>query len=287
MGVMRSTSDQPPALTHQTPPPSVDSDYDSIHAAVMETVRGRWFLAEYARRNRSADTDVLLKAIGRIESFIEDQVHDQIQEFGPETIPSESNDNQPASLDNAPVVEPFFAPKDKLATANADLVLVRERLQSITDSLIECGAPTFLTNDLKRRLDDISGICVRLDEIATVAQPGAGDDIVAAAEEGSSLDAHVRAMSDQDPSVQDMSVQGMSIGETAILTVSAEPEVFIEEITVQEISVQEIAVMASQDDAPCEAIVLEPEPLPEPQVQRDPFADIRALSAIEKIALFT
>ena len=67
---MRSPTDHPPALTNRMPP-AADSDYDSIHAAVMETVRGRWFLSEYARRNRQADTDVLLKAIGRIESFVE------------------------------------------------------------------------------------------------------------------------------------------------------------------------------------------------------------------------
>ncbi len=36
------------------PPPeglSAD-DYDAIEAAVIETVRGRWFLAEYTRRSR-------------------------------------------------------------------------------------------------------------------------------------------------------------------------------------------------------------------------------------------
>ena len=42
-------------------------DYSLIEAAVMETVRGRWFLAEFARRNRVADTQVLLDALARIE----------------------------------------------------------------------------------------------------------------------------------------------------------------------------------------------------------------------------
>ena len=36
----------------------------------METARGRWFLAEYARRNRNADTTMLLKALDRIEASI-------------------------------------------------------------------------------------------------------------------------------------------------------------------------------------------------------------------------
>jgi hypothetical protein len=46
------------------------ADYDLIRAAVMETARGRWFLAEYAQRNRNADTEAVLAAIGRIEAAI-------------------------------------------------------------------------------------------------------------------------------------------------------------------------------------------------------------------------
>lgn len=47
--------------------PLTDDDYGSIEAAVMETIRGRRFLTEYARRNRAADTEVLLQAIARLE----------------------------------------------------------------------------------------------------------------------------------------------------------------------------------------------------------------------------
>ncbi|WP_048709916.1 hypothetical protein [Microvirga massiliensis] len=46
------------------------TDYEAIEAAVMETERGRWFLREYARRNRNADTEVLLKAITHLEQVI-------------------------------------------------------------------------------------------------------------------------------------------------------------------------------------------------------------------------
>src|ERR1700709_2417939 len=42
-------------------------DYDAISAAFMETSRGRWFLSEYARRNRNADTRMVLDAVARIE----------------------------------------------------------------------------------------------------------------------------------------------------------------------------------------------------------------------------
>jgi chemotaxis regulatin CheY-phosphate phosphatase CheZ len=55
----------PPALA-----PFSDADYELIAAAVLETARGRWFLSEYARRNRHADTKIVLDAIERIERLI-------------------------------------------------------------------------------------------------------------------------------------------------------------------------------------------------------------------------
>ena len=45
-------------------------DYDAICAALMRTERGRWFLDEFARRNRHADTETLLGAIRRIEAVV-------------------------------------------------------------------------------------------------------------------------------------------------------------------------------------------------------------------------
>ena len=43
-----------------------EADYDAISAAFMETSRGRWFLSEYAKRNRNADTRMVLDAVARI-----------------------------------------------------------------------------------------------------------------------------------------------------------------------------------------------------------------------------
>ena len=37
--------------------------YEALESAVMESARGRWFLAEYAKRNRAADTTMLLEAL--------------------------------------------------------------------------------------------------------------------------------------------------------------------------------------------------------------------------------
>lgn len=45
-------------------------DYEAIEAAVMESPRGRWFLSEFARRNRAADTNMLLEAIAKLERSV-------------------------------------------------------------------------------------------------------------------------------------------------------------------------------------------------------------------------
>ena len=49
--------------------PTAD-DYQAIHDAFMETSRGRWFLTEYTRRNRNADTTMVLDAVARIEATL-------------------------------------------------------------------------------------------------------------------------------------------------------------------------------------------------------------------------
>src|SRR6201991_5227105 len=47
-----------------------EEDYDAIREAFMETSRGRWFLGEYAKRNRNADTRMVLDAVARIEETL-------------------------------------------------------------------------------------------------------------------------------------------------------------------------------------------------------------------------
>lgn len=115
-------SDQAPAL-RPPPPPPADSDYDSILAAVMETARGRWFLQEYAQRNRNADTGALLTAIGRIESLLQAK---------PE-VPADPADA-------------------------GTIARVHRDIAGVLDALIECGAPSFLCNDLARHLKTLAAL---------------------------------------------------------------------------------------------------------------------------------
>lgn len=50
---------------------------------LLNSVRGRWFLAEYARRNRAADTEMLLDAIAKLEmAMLQPQRRHQDQMLG-------------------------------------------------------------------------------------------------------------------------------------------------------------------------------------------------------------
>lgn len=57
---------------HLTSVPT-EADYESFCDTLSASTRGRWFLAEYTRRNRNADTAVLLAALDRIEALVRQQ----------------------------------------------------------------------------------------------------------------------------------------------------------------------------------------------------------------------
>lgn len=55
-----------------------EEDYAAIAEAFMETSRGRWFLTEYAKRNRNADTRMVLDAVARIEQNLAAQREEEL-----------------------------------------------------------------------------------------------------------------------------------------------------------------------------------------------------------------
>ena len=55
----------------KSPTPMSEAEYQALESTVAQTARGRWFLAEYARRNRTMETQALLGAICRLEEAVE------------------------------------------------------------------------------------------------------------------------------------------------------------------------------------------------------------------------
>lgn len=76
-------ANEPSALAVEPEAPSED-DYRAFSAALSETARGRAFLAEYARRQRAADTDMLLAAVERLEELVLSQLPSPASVPGPD-----------------------------------------------------------------------------------------------------------------------------------------------------------------------------------------------------------
>jgi len=109
-----------------------EADYDAISAAFMETSRGRWFLGEYAKRNRNADTRMVLDAVARIEQSLAAQKY-------------AAEDRLPAALAaiRQAVDEAKAAAAQAGASAEQSLVPIRGAAQTIREILMrlrEIGA---------------------------------------------------------------------------------------------------------------------------------------------------
>ncbi|OPY93827.1 hypothetical protein A5906_17225 [Bradyrhizobium sacchari] len=63
-----------------------EQDYDAIREAFMETARGRWFLGEYAKRNRNADTRMVLDAVAKIEETLAAQRQPVVEDRLPDAL---------------------------------------------------------------------------------------------------------------------------------------------------------------------------------------------------------
>src|SRR3954454_467054 len=104
-----------------------EADYDAISAAFMETSRGRWFLSEYAKCNRNADTRMVLDAVARIEQNLAAQ-----KEAAPEPALAEA-----LAAIRQPVDEARAAASAALGGAvDESLAPIREGAQVIRQTLL-------------------------------------------------------------------------------------------------------------------------------------------------------
>jgi hypothetical protein len=134
-------SDESFALSTVLPPIAPEGDYDAICATVMESARGRWFLQEYARRNRNADTLQVLAAIERIETVIRgERGRDAYASFRGEL--AEMAKTIAAARAEVADTKPPAAAGGGTAPAQAkaaDILAAAERLQDVTWTMRERG----------------------------------------------------------------------------------------------------------------------------------------------------
>jgi hypothetical protein len=119
-------------------PPPAESEYEAIYAAVTESPRGRWFLDQFARRNRSADTLQVLAAIERLESVMRERGGRQpYQTFRAELLEMAATIAQT----RAEVVGPDHRSDDRSPPAHgrSDIAAAVQRIQDVAWAMREHG----------------------------------------------------------------------------------------------------------------------------------------------------
>jgi hypothetical protein len=141
-----------------------EADYDAISAAFMETSRGRWFLSEYAKRNRNADTRMVLDAVARIEQNLAAQKDAAPQHALAEALAAirhAVDDARAAAALGGMAVEESLAPiREGAQVIRETLLRLREigvggRIYDLMDSqvgAIEAGCKQIASTDAKAAL---------------------------------------------------------------------------------------------------------------------------------------
>jgi len=165
-------SDEHSSPSPSAPPPPTDADYEAIAAAIMETVRGRWLLAEYAKRSRNADTELILKGLGRIETLLRDppavssaeRVRIDLMEMAKAIARTRSeiaairpDGEAKGTLSEAS--EELDSIVHTTEQATSDILAAAEQVQEIAWTLRERGADGILCDALDRRANAIYSAC--------------------------------------------------------------------------------------------------------------------------------
>lgn len=160
-----------PSKTPEAAIPEME-EYDTIEQAVMETNRGRWFLSEFARRNRNADTERLLEAIERLSQVQAqgvaqsrlDILRRELQEMSAsiEQTRHQIAAIKPAESGNDRIMaatEELDAIVTATERATSDILGATERLQEIGERLREQGADADLCDEIDTHATGIFMAC--------------------------------------------------------------------------------------------------------------------------------
>lgn len=147
--------------------PLSESDYEAIAGAVMETARGRWFMSEFAKRNRQADTTQLLGAIARIEGIVGSQTAQPVPEPSLREAAALIADLR---LDLERISgrsgEPSSGLAARIESASGTIFAATEAVQEAAWSLRETGADDAACDTLDRRATEIHAATAMIESTA-------------------------------------------------------------------------------------------------------------------------
>ena len=322
------------------PAPLSDADYEAIEGAVLETARGRWFLAEYARRNRNADTTMLLKALDRIEAAMRgersvepvDRIRFDLVEMAKAIARTKTE--IAAIKPDADHHGKFGEASEELdsvvqatETATSDILACAERIQEIAWTLREQGLDAEVCDLLDAKATEVYTACSFQDLTGQRTRKVIGvlrylEDRINAMIEIWGLDGTLAAEAAEQRAVDaskallngparpghglDQADVDMVMGPAAVSYSEDIPPIELEGKAIVELPAEnavidvamhnaaelpvyeELAVIASDEIKDADFVPVEaPQPKPRAASASDPLESFMALSAEEKIALFT
>src|SRR5436305_11442755 len=152
-----------------------EEDYDAISQAFMETSRGRWFLGEYAKRNRNADTRMVLDAVGRIEETLSAQKPPAPDNLLPAALASIRAAVAEAEVAAARSFESLTI-QENLAPVRKAARIIRE----ISWRWREIGADARICDLLDSQVSAIEGACGQISSQSPQKQLSAAFDLIRA-----------------------------------------------------------------------------------------------------------
>lgn len=149
-----------------------ERDFEAIEAAVMETQRGRWFLDEFKRRNRHADTLVILTMLERLERSVKrekatpdfDRIRFDLAEMADaiERTKQEIAEIKTQTDDGNRFVQAsneLDAIVTQTETATGDILGAAEKIQELAWTLREEGASSEVCDQLDEHATNIYMAC--------------------------------------------------------------------------------------------------------------------------------
>lgn len=146
-----------------------EEDYRAIEEAVMETARGRWFLMEFAKRNRVSDTVRVVDAIESLKSYITKEhdpadmlqmrldIVDMTQTIERIKIEIANTGEDGASMSDAQVELNVVV--DETADATHTILAAAEKTQEIVWQAKEAGMASEQCDKLDELITDIYMAC--------------------------------------------------------------------------------------------------------------------------------
>jgi chemotaxis regulatin CheY-phosphate phosphatase CheZ len=162
--MLETTEEAPQPRT--SPEARLDADYAAVEAVLIESARGRWFLSEYGRRNRAADTAMLFDALAKLELAVlrpqrryQDQMLSDLIEMS-EAIARTRREiaaiKPPNQLLAARELDDIV---EATETATFEILQAAEEIQEVGWFLREKAAEPGLCDTLDQRATDIYTAC--------------------------------------------------------------------------------------------------------------------------------